>query len=173
MDQPLDRIFVDISQKKLRQLAARIEDCLARLDSDQVWARGHENENAVGNLVLHLCGNVRQWIIAGVGSKPDIRARDREFAARGDVEPAELAERLKLTVEEAAAVIGGVSAARLAEHVTIQKYDITVLEAIAHVVEHFAQHAGQIMFVTKMLTGQDLGYYRHLKTTAAHEETTP
>jgi uncharacterized damage-inducible protein DinB len=173
MEQTLDRIFVEFSQKKLRQLAGRIEDCLGRLTADQVWARGHENENAIGNLVLHLCGNVRQWIIAGVGGKPDIRVRDREFAARGEVEPAELAERLKTTVEEAAAVIDRVTAARLAEHVTIQKYDIPVLEAIAHVVEHFAQHAGQIMFATKMLTGQDLGYYRHLKTTAAHGEKIP
>ena len=173
MEETLDRIFVDYSQKKLRQLTERIQDCLGRLSADQVWARGHENENAIGNLVLHLCGNVRQWIIAGIGGKPDIRVRDREFATRGDVEPAELAGRLKSTVEEAVAVIGATTAARLAEHVTIQKYDITVMEATAHVVEHFAQHAGQIMFATKMLTGQDLGYYRHLKTTAAHGEKTP
>jgi len=173
MAQSLDRIFVDFSQKQLQQFAARIEDCLGRLTAEQVWARGTENENAIGNLALHLCGNVRQWIIAGVGGKPDIRVRDQEFAARGDVEPAELAERLKLTVEEAVAVIGEVTAARMAEHVTIQKYDIPVMEAIAHVVEHFAQHTGQIIFATKMLTGQDLGYYKHLKTTAAHGEKTP
>jgi uncharacterized damage-inducible protein DinB len=173
MEQSLDQIFVGFSQKKLRQLTERIEDCLERLNSEQVWARGHESENAIGNLVLHLCGNVRQWIIAGIGGKPDIRVRDREFTARGDVEPAELAERLKVTVDEAVAVIGGVTAVRLAEQVTIQKYDVTVLEAIAHVVEHFSQHTGQIMFATKMLTGQDLGYYRHLKTAVAHGEKTP
>jgi uncharacterized damage-inducible protein DinB len=173
MAQPLDRIFLDFSQKKLRQLSTRIEDCLARLTAEQVWARGNENENAIGNLVLHLCGNVRQWILAGVGGQPDVRVRDAEFAARGDLPPAELGERLKSTVDEAAAVIGQLTAARLAESVTIQKYEITVLEAIAHVVEHFAQHAGQIMFATKMLTGQDLGFYKHLKTTAAHREKTP
>ena len=172
MEQSLDRIFLDFSEKKLQQLAGRIEDCLGRLTAEQVWARGHENENAIGNLVLHLCGNVRQWIIAGIGGKPDIRVRDREFTARGEIEPSELSERLKATIDEAAGVIAA-AAPRLAEHVTIQKYDITVMEAIAHVVEHFAQHAGQIMFVTKMLTGQDLGYYKHLKTTAAHGEKTP
>jgi uncharacterized damage-inducible protein DinB len=173
MEQALDRIFLDYSQKKLRQLSSRIDDCLSRLSAEQVWARGSENENAIGNLVLHLCGNVRQWIVAGVGGKPDIRVRDREFAARGDVQPAELGERLKSTVEEAVAVIGQATAARLAEVVTIQKYEITVLEAIAHVVEHFGQHTGQIIFATKMLTGQDLGFYTHLKTTAAHGEKTP
>lgn len=105
--------------------------------------------------------------------KPDIRVRDREFTARGDVEPSELAERLKGTVEEAIAVIDKVTAARLAEHVTVQKYDVTVLEAIAHVVEHFAEHTGQILFATKMMTGQELGFYRHLKTAAPHSEKTP
>jgi uncharacterized damage-inducible protein DinB len=172
MEQTLDRIFLDFSEKKLRQLAGRIEDCLSRLTIEQIWARGQENENAIGNLVLHLCGNVRQWIIAGLGGRPDIRARDREFAARGEIEPGELAERLKAIVEEAAGVIAE-AAPRLTERVTIQKYDITILEAIAHVVEHFSQHTGQIIFATKMLTGQDLGYYKHLKTSIAHGEKTP
>jgi|ERR1051325_557315 uncharacterized damage-inducible protein DinB len=162
MDQALDRIFLDFSRKKLLQLAGRIEDCLGRLNAEQIWARGAEHENAVGNLVLHLCGNVRQWIISAVGGKPDIRVRDREFAARGDVSAAELAERLKSTVGEAVAVINSVGAERLAEHVLVQKYDVTVLEAIAHVVEHFSQHTGQIMFVTKMLAGHDLEYYKDL-----------
>ena len=173
MGQALDRIFLESSRRQLRQLAGRVEDCLGRLNAEQIWARGSENENAVGNLVLHLCGNVRQWITSGVGGKPDIRVRDREFSTRGDVEPAELVERLKGTVEEAAAVIDGVTAGRLAEHITVQKYDLTVLEAIAHVVEHFAQHTGQIIFATKMMTGTDLGYYKHLRTAAAHSEKTP
>lgn len=173
MEQSLDRIFLDFSGKKLQQLESRIEDCLGKLTPEQIWARGTENENAVGNLVLHLCGNVRQWITAGVGGKPDIRVRDREFTARGGLERPELVERLKGTVDEALAVLEGVTAPRLAEHVTIQKYDITVLEAIAHVVEHFSQHTGQIMFATKMMTGGDLGYYGHLRTASAHGEKTP
>ncbi len=155
------------------QLCGRIQDCLGRLNAEQVWARGSDNENAVGNLVLHLSGNVRQWITAGVGGKPDIRVRDREFSARGDVEPAELIERLKGTVEEAVGVIDKLTAERLAERVTIQKYDVTVMEAVAHVVEHFAQHTGQIIFATKLLSGHDLGYYKHLNTSAAHGQKTP
>ena len=173
MAQSLDRIFVDFSHKELMQLCGRIQDCLGRLNMEQVWARGGDNENAIGNLVLHLSGNVRQWITAGVGGKPDIRVRDREFSARGDVEPSELIERLKGTVDEAAAVIDRLTAERLAERVTIQKYELTVMEAVAHVVEHFAQHTGQIIFATKVLSGQDLGYYKHLNTSAAHGQKTP
>src|SRR5689334_6185198 len=173
MEQSLDRIFLEFSRKELLQLSSRVEDCLDRLSPEQVWARGGENENAVGNLVLHLCGNVRQWIISSIGGKPDNRVRDLEFAARGDVSAADLAQRLKSTVDEAVEIINNVTAERLAERVVVQKYDATILEAIGHVVEHFAQHTGQIIFVTKMLTGQDLGYYKHLKTTAAHGEKTP
>jgi uncharacterized damage-inducible protein DinB len=173
MAQTLDRIFLDFSGKKLEQLLGRIETCLGKLNTDQVWARGTENENAVGNLVLHLSGNVRQWIVSGVGGRPDVRVRDREFSTRGNVEVSELIERLKGSVGEAVAVLDKVTAERLSQTVHIQNYDISVLEAIAHVVEHFSQHTGQIIFATKMLTGEDLGFYRHLRSAAAHGEKTP
>ena len=138
-----------------------------------MWARGGENENAAGNLVLHLCGNVRQWIVAGVGGAPDVRERDGEFNARGGVAAGELLARLHDTVEDASAVLGAVTAERLAERITVQKYEVSVLEAIYHVVEHFAMHTGQIMFATKMLTGEELGFYKHLRSQAAHGQKTP
>src|SRR5689334_19762800 len=142
MEQTLDRIFLDHAQRKLMQLCGRITDCLGRLSAEQIWARGADHENAIGNLVLHLCGNVRQWILSGVGGEPDTRVRDLEFTTLGGTSAADLAERLKTTVDQAVATIGAVTAQRLAEHVTIQKYDVTVLEAIGHVVEHFSQHTG-------------------------------
>src|SRR6202162_3917824 len=162
MAKTLDRIFLEASTKKLEQLVSRIRDCAGKLSTDEIWARGHENENAIGNLVLHLNGNVRQWIVSGVGGAPDTRARDAEFAARGGMETRDLLGRLESSVREATAVLGKVTADRMTQHVTIQKYNITVMEAIFHVVEHFAQHTGQIIFATKLLTGQDLGYYKHL-----------
>lgn len=154
--------FLRFSAEKLRQLCGRIEDCLGRLTYDQVWLRGSGNENAVGNLVLHLCGNVTQWIGSGVAGRPDRRERDAEFAARGDVQPAELAARIRAVVDDAAGAILAVTPERLAERTVVQKYDVTVLEAIYHVVEHFSMHTGQILFATKLLTGKDLGYYGHL-----------
>jgi hypothetical protein len=129
-----------------------------KLNAEQIWARGSENENAVGNLVLHLCGNVRQWIIAGVGGSPDVRKRDEEFAARGGMSVSELTE---------------MSADRLLEPLVIQGYHATGMGAIYHVVEHFSGHTGQIIFATKMLTSDDLGFYRHLSRAAAHSEKTP
>ena len=158
-----DEIFIKFSADKLEQLHGRIQDCLARLTPEQIWARHSENENAVGNLVLHLSGNVRQWIGSGVAELPDHRERDAEFDARGGMAPADLSQLLKTTVVEATAVIREVPAARLTERILPQGYDVTVLEAIAHVVEHFSQHTGQIILLTKMLTGEDLAYYQHLR----------
>jgi uncharacterized damage-inducible protein DinB len=165
--------FLDYSATKLRQLCSRIETCLGSLSQDEVWARGSDNENAMGNLVLHLCGNLRQWIVSGVGGQPDIRDRDGEFSAQGGISVADLAQRLRATVEEAVAVVSAVPPERLTERIVVQKYEVTVLEAIYHVVEHFSMHTGQIIFATKMLTGSDLEFYRHLRTTAAHGQTTP
>jgi uncharacterized damage-inducible protein DinB len=169
----LDRLFLDFSVRKLDELSQRIDTCLERLSEDQIWARGKESENAAGNLVLHLCGNVRQWIIANIGGQPDLRDRDSEFLARSGVSKQELRDRLHATVKEASQVIGSVPAERLSERLTIQGYEGSVLEAIYHVVEHFSMHAGQLFFITKMLTSSDLGFYRHLQSGAAHGQRTP
>jgi uncharacterized damage-inducible protein DinB len=167
-----DRLFLDFSVAKLNQLTARIADCLGRLREEQIWARESENVNAVGNLVLHLCGNVRQWIAASIGGAPDVRVRDLEFAARGGVTASELEAGLRTAIAEAAGILTNLTAGRLLEPVRIQGYDASVLEAIYHVVEHFAEHTGQIIYATKLLTGADLGYYRHLSR-PPHNEKTP
>src|ERR1019366_6754412 len=153
MEDALHRLFLDCSVRRLELSFSRIEACLGKLSEEQVWARGSENENAVGNLVLHLAGNVRQWIVAGVGGAADIRERDGEFSARGGSSIPEWQERLRGIAAEAAAAITAVTPERLAERVVIQKYDVSVLEGIYHVVEHFSLHTGQIIFATKMMTG--------------------
>jgi uncharacterized damage-inducible protein DinB len=168
----LDRLFLDFSVMKLEQLTSRIVDCLGKLRDDRIWARESENQNAVGNLVLHLCGNIGQWIVTGIGGAPDTRDRECEFATRGGAAGTDLAALLRSSVEEAVQVLNQVTAARLGDPIRVQAYDTTVLAAIYHVVEHFSQHAGQIMYATKLATGQDLGYYRHL-TRPSHKEKTP
>jgi uncharacterized damage-inducible protein DinB len=168
----LDGLFLEFSAAKLEQLTGRIQDCLAQLPPDQIWARSSDNENAVGNLVLHLCGNVRQWVVAAIGGAPDLRARDAEFAARGGLNAQDLSERLRRTVTQAQGILSGLTADRLLETVHIQGYDTTVLQAVYHVVEHFSQHTGQIIYATKLATGEDLGFYRHLNR-PAHSERIP
>ena len=170
---PWDKAFIDFSCLKLEQLTDRVCACLDLLSHHQVWYRGSENENAVGNLVLHICGNLRQWVGFGVGGKPDVRARDLEFAARSGLESAELKERLRASVAEALHIIRALEPERLEQIVEIQKYKVSVLQAVYHVVEHFSGHAGQIIFFTKHFTGKDLGFYVHLGSAEPHEKKTP
>jgi uncharacterized damage-inducible protein DinB len=165
--------FLNFSADKLIQLLGRIETCVDRLSPEQLWTRGSEHEHTVGNLILHLAGNVRQWILAGVGGAPDHRDRDSEFAARDGIGAEELKARLRSTVEEAVALIRALPPARLTEIIRPQGYEGTVLAAIYHVVEHFAGHAFQIMFATKLLTGEDLGFYTHLSRAQPHREKIP
>jgi uncharacterized damage-inducible protein DinB len=168
----IEQTFLKFSAEKLAQLRDRIHDCVGRLSDDQIWMRQTQNENSIGNLVLHLAGNVRQWIGHGVGGRVDDRQRDTEFAARGGLDKAALLARLDDSVNGAVAIIAAVTPDQMTRQVVIQKYTVTIMEAIYHVIEHFAGHTGQILFATKLLTGEDLGYYRHLSQ-PSHNEATP
>ena len=163
--------FLKFSGETLAQLFGRIETCVGKLTPEQIWRRAADNDNAVGNLVLHLAGNVRQWILCGVGGQEDRRDRDSEFAARSGED---VVSRLRPVVQEAVSLIAALPHSRLSEKRTIQKhYDMTVLEAIYHVVEHFSMHTGQIIFATKLLTGEDLEFYGYLKSAKAGVDETP
>lgn len=162
----IHQLFLGYSSSRLQQFSSHIEKCLVQLTDEQVWVRGGENENSVGNLMLHLYGNMRQWIVAGVGGEADTRRRDDEFSERGGLASSELTERLVTLVTQATAVIDGVSVQRLSERLVIQRYEVSVLDAIYHVVEHFAMHTGQIIFMTKMLTGKTTGLNHDLQSTA-------
>ena len=155
--------FLRVSRHQLRVRLQRIETCLGWLSDEQIWSRRHEVENAVGNLVLHLCGNISQWIVGGVGGAPVSRDRDAEFARREPLPVDDLVRRLRAVVREADAVLARLTPDDLVEPRRIQGYEVTVLHAIYHVVEHLAEHTGQIILATKGLTGEDLGFHADLK----------
>jgi uncharacterized damage-inducible protein DinB len=158
----------DVTQQLLKQVRhslaehhlPRITRCMALLSQEDIWWRPNRASNSVGNLVLHLAGNVRQWIISGVGGAVDTRERDKEFAARGAVPRLKLIADLRRTVTEAAQVIEGLTEEDLEGEHAIQGFRVTGLQAIFHVAEHFAFHSGQIQFVTKLKRGEDLGFTR-------------
>ena len=156
------REFLRVARKELRQKLERIEHCLSKLTPEQIWSRQHENENAVGNLVLHLGGNVCQWIVSGVGGTEDQRDRDAEFSRRDPLPAAELMRRFRDAVQEADLVLARLSYRDLPAPRTIQGFEVTVLHAIYHVVVHFGEHTGQIIWATKRMTGEDLGFYAYL-----------
>jgi uncharacterized damage-inducible protein DinB len=161
--QALTDEFIRVSRHELRQRLLRIEYCLEKLTLEQIWSREHEIENSVGNLVLHLCGNIRQWIISGVAGAADNRDRDAEFSRREPMGAGELAKRLRETVEEASEILAELTPGELLGKRKIQVYHLTVLNAVYHVVEHFGEHTGQIMCATKRMLGEDLNFYGYLK----------
>ena len=138
----------------------RIELAVAPLTPDQIWWRPNEASNSIGNLMLHLAGNVRQWIVGGVGETPMARDRDLEFSTRDPLSAGELVARLRSAVDDACAIIERVPDSALSEPRSIQRFDTTVFGAIYHVVEHFAMHTGQIILLAKAQTGTDAGFYR-------------
>lgn len=142
--------FLRYSATKLRVQCAQIEDCIAKLTPEQVWSRGGERQNAAGNLLLHLTGNLRQWILNGVDGQSIPRDRDAEFATRGGA-PEILLRDLREAVDATCTVIEVLPPARLVEHIQVLREEVSVLEAIYHVVQHFSGHTGQILYLTKAL----------------------
>ena len=137
----------------------KIERCLERLSDEQIWWRPNDESNSIGNLVLHLCGNARQWIVCGVGGAADGRDRDAEFAQREAIARGELVALLRTTLSDIEVVLKNLTPETLLERRAIQGSDVDVLEAIFHVTEHFSMHTGQIIMLTKILTATDLRFY--------------
>jgi len=137
----------------------RIERCLQQLTDEQIWWRPNPDSNSIGNLVLHLSGNIRQWIVSGVGGSPDVRERRKEFDKQGGMSRAELTGLLKSTIDQADAVLTRLDLETLGDHRKVQGQEVTVMEAIYHSVEHFSMHTGQIILLTKMITGEDMKFY--------------
>ncbi len=143
----------------LREGVKRIGLCLDRLSQQEIWHDHNGNLVSVGNLILHLEGNVSQYIIQGLGGRDYERHRDDEFVAKPDLSAEMLLERIAGTIERAVEVIEGLDEERLRRPARIQGFDHTGTSALVHVVEHFSYHVGQITFAVKYLKDVDLGYY--------------
>ncbi|HEX8187424.1 MAG TPA: DinB family protein [Pyrinomonadaceae bacterium] len=154
------RAFLAEARRHLREdYLPKIERCLERLTDEQVWWRASGRSNSVGNLLRHLEGNLRQWVVSGAGGAVDARARDREFAERSPVPREELLGALRAAVSEADRALALLDPAALLETRRVQGLDVTLLAAVFHAVEHFSMHTGQIILLAKMLTDEDLAFY--------------
>jgi uncharacterized damage-inducible protein DinB len=152
--------FIRLSRGYLRgEYLPKIQACLRRLGPEDLWWRPNPRSNSVGNLVLHLAGNARQWVVSGIGGRPDVRERDGEFGAEGGWSAGALGRHLDETLREVDEVLEGLDPGRLEEPLTVQGIETTVLGALYHVVEHFSGHTAQIAWITKMRTDADLGFY--------------
>jgi len=160
MDEKIGQTFIHRSRAYLTgDYLPKIRRSVELLPEEDVWWRPNEISNSVGNLLLHLEGNVRQWVVSGIGGAPDRRKREEEFDASGGSSGRALVESLERTLEEVDRVLSGLSSQALAETRVIQGMEVTILEAIYHVVEHFSTHTGQIIYLSKLRTGEDLEFW--------------
>ncbi|WP_258100333.1 DinB family protein [Marinoscillum pacificum] len=137
----------------------RIKKCFDQLSEEDVWKKPNESLNSIGNLVLHLCGNIRQYAISSLGQSPDVRSRSEEFSTTGGLSKLELIQKLEETVSEAVHTIKNVSEEELMRNRMVQGFNYSGIGIIIHVTEHFSYHTGQIAFRTKQLKNKDLGFY--------------
>jgi uncharacterized damage-inducible protein DinB len=148
-----------LSRRYLHEYLTKIRLAVGILDERVVWARPNEASNSIGNLMLHLAGNARQWIVSGVGGAPDVRDRASEFDQRAPIAVAALIDRLEQTIADVDRVLASLTPAELHTRRTIQANDVTVLEAVYHVVEHFSMHTGQIILLAKADQADRVRFY--------------
>ena len=146
--------FAREARRQLEQCARKIRHCLGQLTDEQVWWRPSEEQNSIANLILHLCGNVRQWVVSGVGGAPDVRERPKEFSDRSMLPKAELLRRLDEVVGEADRVIAGLTPEQATAPRRIQGFDgESGVGAIFHSVAHFYGHTQEIVHMTRTQLG--------------------
>lgn len=153
-------IFLSRSRYWLtKEYPIKLRHCVNALPRDAVWARPNESSNSIGNLLVHLTGNVTEWILGGVGGRSINRYRAGEFEQQDGADAAALLDDLEKVLQEADAVLAGLTEKDLERSVVIQARDTNVLGAIYHVVEHFAMHTGQIVLMTKIYAPGKIQFY--------------
>ncbi len=157
----------EVANEFSKQIMYRMDESsrMIRLSFDQlteedIWKRPNGNSNSVGNLILHLCGNITQYAIASLGNKQDKRQRDTEFEAKEGYLKKELLEKLTHTVDKAKDTIQNVSVSELLREREVQGFVFSGIGILIHVAEHYSYHTGQIAFWTKQLKDKkSLGFY--------------
>ncbi len=157
--QTLSSEFIEQSILRMQENMERIEKCFSELSEAEVWLKPNEASNSMGNLVLHLCGNITQYIIASLGGNEDHRERDLEFSTEEGFSKQQLIDKLSNVVDQSVSIMTEVSESALMRIRKVQAYKLSGVGIIIHVVEHFSYHTGQIAFRTKQLRNKDLGFY--------------
>jgi len=157
MNDELGKAYLDWCRFRLmNHYWPRVQHCIGVLSQNDIWWREHEANNSVGNLLLHLTGNLNQFILAGIGGAPDTRDKPQEFAERQRMPKESLMSALERALLETDRTLASFEPSRFLDRTSVQNRERPYLEVISVVVEHFALHVGQIIYITKMKTGKDL-----------------
>ncbi len=144
---------------RMDESTERIEKCLNMLTIAQACQKPNESSNSIANLILHLCGNITQYILSALAQEEDTRQRDLEFSTQWDADIPTLAKKMRSTADKAMAVISNLPEEELLRKRIVQGFELDGIGIIIHVVEHYSYHTGQIALLTKLLVDKDLGFY--------------
>lgn len=159
-----DLLKKSFEQRVKEESLHRILKCLDNLTEKQIWYRSNDNSNSIGNLILHISGNITQYIQHGIAGAKDIRTRDEEFALdTTDISKSALQDKIKNTIHRACITVNQLHSDDLHKLKRVQVFDLTIAQIIIHVIEHTSYHVGQITYITKMLTDQPTGYYEGME----------
>ncbi|NJN78946.1 MAG: DUF1572 family protein [Saprospiraceae bacterium] len=155
--------FIENAIYRLEESTRMVKKAFEELSEEDIWRKPNNSLNSIGNLILHLCGNIQQYAVASLGEKPDTRKRDAEFEAEGGFSKIELLNLLTERVEVAKKTISNATVEQLITKRIVQGFNFSGIGIIIHVVEHYSYHTGQIAFWTKLLKNRDLGFYEGLE----------
>lgn len=151
--------FIQESIEYIHLNLPRIHKCLTEISEEELWQRPNEHSNSIGNILVHLCGNITQYIHSSLGGEPDIRERDLEFSRTGGLSREEVYQKIAVVTEKAVDVLKNISEEELLKIRKVQGFEMSGVAIVVHVTEHYSYHVGQITFYTKLLKNKDMGYY--------------
>jgi len=162
-------LLTEVRRRVFEESFTRIRQCLGMLTNDQVWQRPSEVSNSIGTLVVHICGNTRQWIVSGLGGGPDRRERSIEFSGEHSFSSRELLDMLEEVEQEVEEVLNRLRAEQLLATYQVQAFRETGMSMLIHVIEHTSYHVGQITYLTKWMTDQQTNYYGDIDLESKNE----
>ncbi len=169
MKRTITQEFIEQAIFRIEENPPRIKNCFDRLSEEQIWQQANASSNSLGNLVLHLCGNITQYILSALGNKEDLRERDLEFSTKGGFTKEALLKKINQVIVESVEVIRNCDEEKLMKNYTVQGFNFSGIGIIIHVAEHLSYHTGQIAFWTKCIKDQDLGFYANLDLNIKNE----
>lgn len=151
--------FLANSIYRLDEGTRMIKISLESVSESDIWKKPNDSSNNIGNQIIHICGNMTQYIIASLEEQDDYRNRDEEFSMTGGFTKIQLIQKLEDTVNKAKLVLNGCNKRQLIKKREVQGFNLSGIGIVIHAVEHYSYHTGQIAFWTKLLTNKDLGFY--------------
>lgn len=151
--------FISQAIYRIDENTQKLTTCVQELEESEIWKRPNPHSNSVGNIILHLCGNIRQYAISSLGNTKDVRERNKEFSADGGYSAEELLKKLTDTIHEAKNIIQNITEEELLRKRQVQGFTHSGIGIIIHITEHYSYHTGQVIFWIKLLKDKDLGFY--------------